>query len=147
MHTDKQANFVWTAFHLYYFTFVRTANSPRLLYLAASWLVAWWFLSGELVGGVMASWRRVGWWRNSLVVRRPDTATRDRDNKAHAHTIHIYLPFTTKSKRWKSKDVKIVAVEMSVINSVPLRSKFSRVLTLSKTRPLSDVWNCEHAKT
>ena len=38
-------------FHLHYFTFVRTANSPRLLYLAASWLVARWFLGGELVGG------------------------------------------------------------------------------------------------
>ena len=25
-----------------------------------------------------------------------------RDNKAHTHTIHIYLPITRKSKRWKS---------------------------------------------
>ena len=25
--------------------------------------------SGELVGGVMVSWCRVGWWRNSLVAR------------------------------------------------------------------------------
>ena len=42
----------------------------------------------------------VSWWRNSLVARRPDTVTRDRDNKAHIHrhTIHIYLPFTRKSK-------------------------------------------------
>ena len=99
------------------------------------------------VGWLVVSRWRVGWWRNSLVARRPDTVTRDRDNKAHTHTIHIYLPFTTKSKRWKSKDVKIVAAGTSLINSVPLRSKFSRVLTLSKTRPLSDVWNCEHAKT
>ena len=60
-------------------------------------------------------WRRVGWWRDGflaaswLVARWPDTVTRDRDNKAqtHTHTIHIYLPFTRKSKRWKSKDVKL----------------------------------------
>ena len=93
----------------------------------------------------MASRWRVGWWRNSLVARRPDTVTRDRDNKAHTHTrtIHIYLPFTRKSKRRKSKDVemkdvKIVAAEISLINSVPVRIKFSRVLTLSKTSPSSD---------
>ena len=72
---------------------------------------------------------------------------RNRDNKAHTHTIHIYLPFTRKSenrkdknqKMWKLKDVKIVAAEISLINSVPVRIKFSRVLTLSKTRPSSDV--------
>ena len=110
-------------------------------------------------------WRRVGWWRdgflvaswwrNSLVARWPDTVTRDRDNKAHTHThtIHIYLPFTRKSKdenrkMWKlKKNVQIVAAEISPINSVPVRIKFSRELTLSKTRPSSDVWNCEHAKT
>ena len=59
-------------------------------------LVARWFLGGEMV----SPWR-VGWWRNSLVARRPDTVTRDRDNKVHTHThtIHIYLPFTRKSKR------------------------------------------------
>ena len=64
-------------------------------------------------------WRRVGWWRDGfsvaswLVVRWPDTVTRDRDNKAHTHThtIHIYLPFTRKSKRWKSKDVEIERCE------------------------------------
>ena len=98
-------------FHLDYFTLVRTANSPRLLYLAASWLVARWFLGGVLVGGEMVSWWRVGWWRNSLVARWPDTVTRDQDNKAHTHTIHIYLPFTRKSKGWKSKDVEIERCE------------------------------------
>ena len=40
---------------------------------------------------------------------------------------------------WKLKDVKNVAAEISLINSVPVRIKFSRVLTLSKTRPSSDV--------
>ena len=58
-------------------------------------------------------WRRVGWWRDGflaagwLVAKLPDgemtglTVTRDQDNKAqtHTHTIHIYLPFTRKSKR------------------------------------------------
>ena len=47
-------------FHLDYFTSVRTANSPRLLYLAASWLVARWFLGGELVGGETPYWRDDG---------------------------------------------------------------------------------------
>ena len=56
--------------------------------------------------------------------------TRDRDNKAHIHTIHTYLFFTRKSKKEKSKDlkiilkdVKIVAAEISLINSVPVRIK------------------------
>ena len=81
-----------------------------------------------------------------MVARRPDTVTRDRDNKAHTHThtIHIYLPCIRKSKdenrkMWKLKDVKIVAAEISLTNSVPVRIKFSRVLTLSKTSPSSDV--------
>ena len=41
----------------------RTANSPRLLYLAASWLVVRWFLGGELVGGETPWWRddRIPW--------------------------------------------------------------------------------------
>ena len=30
---------------------------------------------------------------------------------------------------WKLKDVKIVATEISLINSVPVHIKFSRVLT------------------
>ena len=72
---------------------------------------------------------------------------RNRDNKAHTQTIHIYLPFTRKSENrkdenqemWKLKDVKIVAAEISLINSVPVRIKFSRVLTLLKMRPLSDI--------
>ena len=34
--------------------------------------------------------------------------------------------------------MNIVAAEISLINSVPVRVKFSRVLTLSKTRPSSD---------
>ena len=110
LHAYRQASELRlnSFFHLDYFTFVRTANSPRLLYLAASRLVAWWFLGGELV----SRWR-VGWWWNSLVARWPDTATRDRDKKAHTHThtIHIYLPFTRKSKRWKSKDVEIKRCE------------------------------------
>ena len=41
-------------------------------------------------------------------------------------------------KMWKLKDVKIVA-EISLINSVLVRIKFSRVLTLLKTRGLADV--------
>ena len=57
-------------------------------------------------------WRRVGWWRNPLVARWPDTVTRDRGNKAQSHdTIHIYLSFTRKSKRWESKDVEIKRCE------------------------------------
>ena len=48
-------------------------------------------------------------------------------------------------KMWKLKDVKIVAAEISLMNSVPVRIKFSRVLTLSKTRPSSDVCNYENA--
>ena len=97
IQTSKRTSFE-QLFHLDYFTSVRTANSPRLLYLAASWLVAWWFLCGEMVSR----------WRNSLVARWPDAVTRDRDNKAHTHThtIHIYLPFTR-----KSKDVEIKRCE------------------------------------
>ena len=57
----------------------------------------------------------VSWWRDAgfsvaslLVAKRPDTVTRDRDNEAHTHThtIHIYLPFTR-----KSKDVEIKRCE------------------------------------
>ena len=68
-------------------------------------------------------------------------------NKLQSH----YLRYTSTSplpenrkdenrKMWKLKDMKIVAAEISLINSVPIRIlKFSRVLTLSKTRPSSDV--------
>ena len=45
------------------------------------------------------------------------------DNKAHEHTIHIYLHFTRKSKRWKSKDVEIVGVEISLTNFVQVLSR------------------------
>ena len=67
----------------------------------------------------------------------------------HIH-IHIHIQYTSTSplpenlrdenqKMWKLKDVKIVAAEISLKSSVPVRIKFSRVLTLSKTRPSSDV--------
>ena len=59
IQTGKQTSFE-KLFHLDYFTSVRTANSPRLLYLAASWLVARWFLGGELVGGETPYWRDDG---------------------------------------------------------------------------------------
>ena len=70
IQTSKRTSFE-QLFHLDrdYLTLVRTANSPRLLYLAASWLVAKWFLGSVLVGGEMVSWWRVGWWRNFLVAR------------------------------------------------------------------------------
>ena len=147
MHTDKQANFVRTAFssRLLYFRSDSRANSPRLLYLAASWLVAWWFLGDELAGGETPLWRddRIPWQGIETI--------------KHIH-IYIHKRYTSTSplpenwkdenrKMWKLKDVKIVAAEISRINSVPVRIKFSRVLTLSKTRPSSDVWNCKNAKT
>ena len=64
--------------------------------------------------------------------------------------IHIHIRYKSTSplpenrkdenrKMWKLKDVKIVGAEISLINSVPVRIKFTRVLTLSKTRPSSDV--------
>ena len=66
IQTSTQTSFE-QLFHLDYFTLVRTANLPRLLYLAASWLrdgflvtcwlVARWFLGGGLVGGETPSWR------------------------------------------------------------------------------------------
>ena len=72
-----------------------------------------YFLSFEqLIHLDYFTWQRVGWWRDGflvtcwLVARRPDTVTRDRDNKAHTHTIYIYLPFTRKSKGRKLKDVE-----------------------------------------
>ena len=145
MHTDKQANFIMfeQLFHLDYFTFVRTANSPRLLYLGVSWLVAWWFLGGGLVGG------ETPWWRDDRIPWQGIETIKHR---------YIHIRYTSTSplpenrkdenrKMWKLKDVKTVAAEISLINSVPVRIKFSRVLTLSKTRPSSDVWNCENAKT
>ena len=126
--------------------------------LAASWLVAWWFLGGELVGGEMVSRWRGGWWRNSLVARWPDTVIEGSRGIETIKHIHIHIQYTSTSpfpenrkdenrKMWKWKDVKIVAAEISLINSVLVRIKFSRVLTLLKTRGLADVWNCENAKT
>ena len=86
------------------------------------------------------TWRRVGWWQNSLVARWPDTVTQGNE------TINIRIRYTSTSplpenrkdenrKIWKLKDVKIVAAEISLINSVP-----ARVLTLSKMCPSPDVW-------
>ena len=75
--------------------------SPRLLYLAASWLVAWWFLGGELVGGETPWWRadRIPWQGIETI------------QHIHIHTMHIYLPFTRKSKRWKLKDAEVKRCE------------------------------------
>ena len=96
--------------------------------------MASWFLGGELVGG------ETPWWRDDRIPRQGI------ETKKH---IHIHIRYTSTSplpenrkdenrKMWKLKDVKIVAAEISLINSVPVRIKFSRVLTLSKTRPSSD---------
>ena len=73
-----------------------------------------------------------------------------RDKGSRIKHIYIHIRYTSTSplsenrkdenrKMWKLKDLKIVAAEISLINSVPLRIKFSGVLTLSKTRPSSDV--------
>ena len=88
------------------------------------WLVAWW-----LAGGVMVSWWRVGWWRNSLVVSWPDRI--QWQVIGTIKHIHIHIRYTSTSplpenrkdknrKVWKLKDVKIVAAEVSLINSVPV---------------------------
>ena len=128
--------------HLDYFIW-RLVGWWRDGLLVASWLVAKWFLSGELVGG------ETPWWRDDRIPWQGIETVK------HIHT-HIRYTFTSplpenrkdeNRKMWKLKDVKIVAAEISLINSVPVRIKFSRVLTLSKTRPSSDVWNCENAKT
>ena len=58
-----------------------------------------------------------------IMTHRWPSVTRDRDNKAYTHTIHIYLPFTRKSKRLRSKDVEIVGAEISLMNSVLVRFK------------------------
>ena len=65
IQTSKRTSFE-QLFHLDYFTLVGTANTPRLLYLVASWLAARWFLGGVLVGGEMVSWWRVGWCRDGF---------------------------------------------------------------------------------
>ena len=140
IQTSKRTSFE-KFFHLDYFTFVRTANSPRLLYLAASWLVAWWFLGGELVGG------ETPWWRDDRIPWQGIEAIK-----------HIHIWYTSSSplpenqkdenrKMWKLKDVKIVAAEISLINSVPVRIKFSRVLrTVTGSEPFS-VLTCQHTTT
>ena len=106
-------------------------------------LVGRWFLGGELVSG------ETPWWRDDRIPWQGFETIK------HIH-IHIRYPSPSPlpdnrkdeyRKMWKLKDVKIVAAGISLINSVPVRIKFSRVLTLSKTRPSSDVWNCENAKT
>ena len=56
-----------------------------------------------------------------IMTHRWQGVTRDWDKKARTHTIHIYLPFTRKSKRWRSKDLEIVGAEISLINSVLVR--------------------------
>ena len=99
IQTSKLTSFEQLS-HLDYFTLIRTANSPRLLYVAVSWLVARWFLGG--------------WWQDDRI---PWQAI---ETIKHIHMIHIYLPFTRKSNGWKSKDVKTVAAEISLINSVPV---------------------------
>ena len=118
IQTNKRTSFE-QLFHLDYFTFVRTANSSRLLYLAASWLVAWWFLGGELVGWWFLGGGRVGgettWWRDDWIPWQGIETIK------HIH-IHIRYTFTSplqenrkdeNRKMWKLKDVKIVAAEIS----------------------------------
>ena len=94
-------------------------------------------------------WRRVGWWRNPLVARWPDTVKGiETIKRRHIHIRYSPAsPLPENRKMRNLKDMKIVAAEISLRNSDPVRIKFSRVLTLSKTRPSSDVWNCENAKT
>ena len=107
--------------HLDYFIW-RLVGWWRDGLLVASWLVAKWFLSGELVGG------ETPWWRDDRIPWQGIETVK------HIHT-HIRYTFTSplpeNRKMWKLKDVKIVAAEISLINSVPVRIKFSRVLTLS----------------
>ena len=80
-------------------------------------------------------WRRVGWWRDGfsvaswLVAKLPGGETTGQGIETIKHThIHIRYTFTSplpenrkdgNRKTWKLKDVKIVAAEISLINSVP----------------------------
>ena len=93
-------------------------------------------------------WRRVGWWRDGFLVtswlvggfsvaKRPDTVTRDWDNKAPTHTINIYLPFTRKSKRWKSKDVEIKRCE-----NCTSRNLTYKFCTGTHFKNSPDCWHC-----
>ena len=100
-------------------------------------LAARWFLGGELVGG------ETPWWWDDWIPWQGIKTIK------HIH-MHIRYTFTSPLpenrkdenwKMWKLKDVKILAAEISLINSVPVR------MTLPKTCPSSDVWNCKNAKT
>ena len=95
--------------------------------------MAKWFIGGKLVGGETL------WWRDDRI------PCQGIETIKHIHircTSTSPLPENRKDenrKMWKLKDVKIAAAEISLINSVPVCIKFPRVLTLSKTRPSSDV--------
>ena len=87
--------------HLDYFIW-RRVGWWRDGFLVASWLVARWFPGGELAGG------ETPWWRDDRIPWQGIETIK------HIH-IHIrytfYLPFTRKSKRWKSEDVEIKRCE------------------------------------
>ena len=88
---------------------------------------------------MICRWRVAGWWQDDRIPRQGIVTIK------HIHILYTSTSPLTESRKdenrkmWKLKDVKIVAAEISLINSVPVRIKFSRVLTLSKTRPSSDV--------
>ena len=90
----------------------------------------------------------VSWWRDGFSVakwpwwRDDQTSQQGIETIKHIH-IHIHIRYTSASplpenrkdenrKMWKLKDVKIVAAEISLINSVPVRIKFSRVSAYMK---------------
>ena len=107
IETSKRTSFE-QLFHLGYFTLVRTANSPRLLYLAASWLVTRWFLGGE-----------TPWWLDDRIPRQGIEKI-----KKHIRIRYISIyPLPENRKMWKLKDVKILTAEISLINSVAVRIK------------------------
>ena len=92
--------------------------------------MARWFLGCELpVGCKMTGYRDKGSRQESTYTYTYDT-----------HLPPLYQKIEKMNRKmWKLKDVKIEVAEISLINSVLVRIKFSRVLTLSKTRPSSDV--------